>query len=62
MAALFDQFNPDLGTLQSVTIQQSGSISSDIKVQNTSSNGTTENITATVAGTIQLGWRPNYLG
>jgi uncharacterized repeat protein (TIGR01451 family) len=51
--ALFNQFNPNLGVLQSITIAQTGSITSDIKVENTSTLSAAS-ITATVAGSMSL--------
>jgi len=49
----FAQFNSSLGTLESITITQNGTISSDIQVENLSATSTA-NITATVQGTLGL--------
>jgi uncharacterized repeat protein (TIGR01451 family) len=47
------QFDPSLGTLQSLTITNAGAITSDIRVENTSNtSGTT--ITGTVGGNLSL--------
>jgi uncharacterized repeat protein (TIGR01451 family) len=48
-----DQFNPSLGQLQSVQITHSGSITSDIKVENTSTASTSV-IKGTVGGSLEL--------
>ncbi len=51
------QFDPELGTLQSVEIVNSGTITSDINVENTS-NTSPATISATVGGTISLSGPP----
>jgi uncharacterized repeat protein (TIGR01451 family) len=51
------QFDPELGTLQSVEIVNSGTLTSDIRVENTSDTSPTT-ISATVGGTISLSGPP----
>ncbi len=48
-----DQFDPSLGTLQSIDISHAGSITSEIKVENTSTTSTSH-ISGTVAGDLTL--------
>ena len=50
---VLDQFDGSLGTLQSVEIQHAGSITSEIKVENLSTDSTSH-ITGNVAGTLNL--------
>ncbi len=53
LQGLLDQFDPSLGTLQEIDITHAGSITSDIKVENTStSSGST--INGTVSGNLTL--------
>ena len=53
LQGLLDQFDPTLGTLQSVEIKHEGTITSEIKVENTSTSSGS-NINGTVAGTLTL--------
>ena len=48
-----NQFDPSLGTLQSITIQHNGTITSEILVENTSTTSTST-ITGTVSGNLTL--------
>jgi uncharacterized repeat protein (TIGR01451 family) len=50
---LLDQFNPSLGTLQEIDITHAGSITSDIKVENTSTSSGSA-INGTVSGNLTL--------
>jgi hypothetical protein len=50
---VLQQFDPSLGTLQSVEIQHAGSITSEIKVENLSTDSTSH-ITGNVSGTLNL--------
>src|SRR5260370_36253187 len=50
---MLDQFNPSLGTLQEIDITHAGSITSDIKVENTSTSSGSA-INGTVSGTVTL--------
>jgi protocatechuate 3,4-dioxygenase beta subunit len=53
LAGTLAQFDPSLGQLQSVEIQHSGSITSEIKVENLSTDSTSQ-ITGNVAGTLNF--------
>lgn len=53
LSGLLDQFDPSLGTLQSIDITHYGSITSAIKVENTSSSSGSS-ITSTVSGNLAL--------
>jgi hypothetical protein len=53
LSGMIAQFDPSLGTLQSVTISNAGSITSDIKVENTSTSSPSI-ISATVSGSLTL--------
>src|SRR5262249_39988717 len=53
ISGLIGQFDPSLGTLQSVTITNSGCITSDLRVENTSTNSPSV-ITGTVSGNLTL--------
>jgi uncharacterized repeat protein (TIGR01451 family) len=53
LQAMLNQFNPALGTLTEIDITHAGSITSDIKVENTSTSSGSI-ITGTVAGTLTL--------
>jgi SdrD B-like domain len=53
LSGVLDQFDPSLGQLQSVEIQHSGSITSEIKVENLSTDSTSQ-ITGNVAGTLNF--------
>jgi protocatechuate 3,4-dioxygenase beta subunit len=50
---LLEQFDPSLGTLESIEIKHEGSITSDIKVENVSDISESD-ISATVSGTLTL--------
>src|ERR1700677_1168854 len=49
----FAQFNPNLGTLESVTITQAGSITTNIQVENVSTTSTA-NIQVSITGSMTL--------
>ncbi len=53
MPGTLDQFDPSLGQLQSVQITHAGSITSDIKVENTSPTSSSS-ISGTVGGSLEL--------
>ncbi len=53
LQAMLDQFDPSLGTLQEIDITHAGSITSDIKVENTSTSSGSM-INGTVAGNLML--------
>jgi uncharacterized repeat protein (TIGR01451 family) len=53
LTGLLDQFNPELGTLQSIEITHAGSITSEIQVENISTMSGSS-ITGTVSGTLNL--------
>lgn len=53
LQGLLDQFNPSLGTLQEIDITHAGSITSDIKAENTSTSSGSV-ITGTVSGNMTL--------
>jgi uncharacterized repeat protein (TIGR01451 family) len=53
LQAMLDQFDPSLGTLQEVDITHGGSITSDIKAENTSTQSGS-NINGTVSGNLTL--------
>jgi protocatechuate 3,4-dioxygenase beta subunit len=53
LQGMLDQFDPSLGDLQSIDIQHSGSITSEIKVENVSQSSQSD-ISGTVSGTLTL--------
>ena len=53
LSGVLDQFDPSLGVLQSVEIQHAGSITSEIKVENLSTDSGS-NITGNVSGTLNF--------
>jgi hypothetical protein len=53
LSGVLDQFDPALGQLQSVEIQHAGSITSEIKVENLSTDSPSD-ISGTVSGTLNL--------
>jgi hypothetical protein len=53
LSGLLDKFDPSLGTLESVEIQHNGSITSEIKVENLSTDSVSH-ITGIVSGTLNL--------
>jgi hypothetical protein len=53
LSGLVSQFNPAVGTLQSVSISNAGSITSDVKAENTSTSSPST-ITATIGGDLLL--------
>ena len=53
LSGVLDQFDPSLGQLQSIEIQHAGSITSEIKVENFSSDSQSD-INGTVSGTMTL--------
>jgi uncharacterized repeat protein (TIGR01451 family) len=53
LQGLLDQFDPSLGTLQSIDITHTGSITSQIQVENTSTTSTSH-ISGTVSGNLAL--------
>jgi uncharacterized repeat protein (TIGR01451 family) len=53
LQGMLDQFNPSLGTLQSIEVTHAGSITSQIQVENTST-ASTSHISGTISGTLDL--------